>query len=313
MASFSVTEAASAGFGVIGRKPLAVAGWAVALVAAVVVPAVLCFLALGGEFAKLLQMAAASEGHDPNPAMLQQLMQAQAGMTAMNLLFWLWSSFVKAVFAAAVFRAVLNPEQSAWAYLRVGSREMWLTLLLLVEQVLAMIVIFVVVLLIVLLTVVVAMSAGEGGRMVAGAATAIAASLVALGGVLWLALRLSLAAPMTFVDNQFRLFESWSLTRGQGWGLLGVALLIVVFVIGLEILVGGAMVAVIFGAGGSFATLQGAGSIEAFLARPPMDILRVAWPWLIGLGGVAALFSAVVQTVFYAPWAAIHRALTAQP
>lgn len=308
MARFSVTEAATAGFGVIGRKPLAVVGWAVALALALMVPAVLCFLTLGPEFQKLVQLAMTQRGGDPSPEAMQRMMQAQSGMTAVNMLFWLWSSFVKAVFCAAVFRAVLTPGQSAWAYLRIGSREMWLTLLLLVEQVLAMIAIFVLVLLVVVLTAIVAVGGGESGHM-AAIATGCVGALIAFGVVLWVALRLSMAAPMTFVDNQFRLFESWSLTRGQGWRLLGVAVLIVVFILGLEILVGGVVVGVALG-GGALAALHGPGGLETFMARPPLELLRDLWPWLVVFGTVAALFSAVVQALFYAPWAVIHRALT---
>ncbi|MET3665059.1 hypothetical protein [Caulobacter sp. 1776] len=311
MARFSVTEAATAGFGVIGRKPLAVVGWAIALVLALMVPAVLCFLAMGPEFQKLIQLAMTQRGADPSPEMMQQMMRAQSGMTALNLLFWLWSSFVKAVFCAAVFRAVLAPGQSAWAYLRVGSREMWLTLLLLVEQVLAMIAVFVIVLLVAVLAAIVALGGGESGRM-AAIATACVGALVAFGVMLWVALRLSMAAPMTFVDNQFRLFESWSLTKGQGGRLLGVVLLIVVFVLGLEILVGGVVVGIAVAAGGSLAALHGQGGLEAFMARPPIDLLRDLWPWLAAFGTIAALFSAVVQALFYAPWAVIHRALTTE-
>jgi hypothetical protein len=310
MARFSVTEAATAGFGVIGRKPLAVVGWAVALALALMVPAVLCFLALGPEFQKLVQLAMTQRGGDPSPEAMQQMIQAQSGMTAVNMLFWLWSSFVKAVFCAAVFRAVLTPGQSAWAYLRIGPREMWLTLLLLVEQVLAMIAIFVLVLLVVVLTAIVAVGGGESGHMTA-IATGCVGALVAFGVVFWVALRLSMAAPMTFVDNQFRLFESWSLTKGHGWRLLGVAVLIVVFILGLEILVGGVVVGVAL-AGGSLAALHGPGGLEAFMARPPLELLRDLWPWLMVFGTVAALFSAVVQALFYAPWAVIHRALTAR-
>lgn len=309
MASFSVGEAATAGFGVVGRKPLAVVGWALALVVALIVPAGLCFLAMGPTFAQLIQLAMSQQGGDPSPEMMQQMFKAQSGMTAFNLIYWLWSSFVRAVFCAAVFRAVLTPKASAWAYLRIGSREMWLTLLLLVEQVLAMIAIFVVALVVVVIAAIVAVSGGESGKM-AAVATAVIGCLAAGGVILWVALRLSMAAPMTFVDNQFRLFESWTLTKGQGWRLLSVTLLLVVFVISMEILVGAVVLGVVVAGGSSLTAMHGAGAIEAFMARPPMEILRDAWPWLLGLGTLGALFSAVVQAVFFAPWAVIHRALT---
>jgi len=309
MASFSVREAATAGFGVIRRRPLAVVGWAIAVVAALIVPAILCVLAMGSAFAEILQLAMTRTGGDPSPEAMQRMLQAQSGMTAFNLLYWLWSSFVRAVFCAAAFRAVLAPAESAWAYLRVGSRELWLTLLLLVEQVLAMIAIFVIALVLAVVVAIVAIGGGEGGHATA-VVTAVAGCIVAAGLILWVALRLSLAAPMTFVDNQFRLFESWALTKGQGWRLLGVVLLLVIFVLGLEILVGGVMAGLLIAGGGSLTALRGSGAVEAFMARPPLEILRDLWPWLVGLGTLGALFSAVVQVIFYAPWAVIHRRLT---
>ncbi|HJV40335.1 hypothetical protein [Caulobacter sp.] len=309
MARFSVGEAATAGFGVVVRHPLAVLGWALAMVVALIGPAILAFAAMGPEFARLMQWAMTHQGGAPDPAMMDQMMRAQSGMTALHLLYWLWSSFVRAVLCAAVFRAVLTPDQSAWAFLRIGSRELWLTLLILVEQVLLMIVIFIVALLIVVLTAVVAVSGGEQGRM-ATMVTACASSAVAGGVLIWVALRLSMAAPMTFVDAQFRLFESWTLTRGQGWRLLGVAVLVVVFVLLMEVLVGAAAVGAVVAAGGSLAAIQGPGALEAFLARPPLALLHDLWPWLLGVGALGAVFSAVIQAVVFAPWAVAHRALT---
>ncbi|AZS20548.1 MULTISPECIES: hypothetical protein [unclassified Caulobacter] len=311
MATFSVTEAATAGFGVIGRKPLAVVGWALALAIGMIIPAILGFLALGPQVQQMMQMAMTQKEGAPDPEFMRQMLQAQSGMTAANLLFWLWSTFLKAVFCAAVFRAVLTPKASSWAYLRLGSREMWLTLLLLVEQVLIMIVAFVVALVIAVLAAVAGVSGGENGAM-AAVTTAFAGAAVAIAVLVWLALRLSMAAPMTFADNQFRLFESWALTKGQGWRLLGVALLVVVFVIGVEILIGAVLLGTVFAAGGSLAALHGEAGFEAFMARPPLTILRDVWPWVAVIGVIGALFSAVVQAIFYAPWAAVHRALTSE-
>jgi hypothetical protein len=306
-----VTEAATAGFGVIGRKPLAVVGWALALAIGMIIPAILGFLALGPQFQQLMQMAMTQKEGAPDPEFMRQMMQAQSNMTAVNLLFWLWSSFIRAVLCAGIFRAVLVPADTSWAYLRLGARELWLTLLFVVEQVLLMIVVFVVALVIAVLAAVAGFSGGENGMM-AAAGTAFAGAAVAVIILVWVALRLSMAAPMTFVDNQFRLFESWSLTKGQGWRLLGVALLVIVFVIGVEILIGAVLLGTLFAAGGSLAALHGDGGFEAFMARPPLDILRDVWPWAAVIGVIAALFSAVVQAIFYAPWVAVHRALTSE-
>lgn len=311
MARFAVGEAATSGFGVVVRHPLAVGGWALALVVGLIVPAIVGLFWLGPEFARLIQMALTQKAGATDPAVFEDFMRAQSSMTALNILYWLWSSFVRAVLCGAVFRAVLMPEASAWAFLRISGRELWLTLLFVVEQVLAMIVIFIVALLVVVLTAVVAVSGGEQAKttaiIVAGSATALAA-----GVLIWVALRLSLAAPMTFADSQFRLFESWTLTRGQGWRLLGMALLIVIFILVMEMLVGAAAFGVLAAAGGSLEAIRGPGALAAFISRPPITLLTELWPWLLGLSALGAVFSAVLQAVFWAPWAAAHKALTAE-
>lgn len=309
MPSFSVTAAATAGFGVIARKPLAVVGWGLALVVGLALPALLSVAAMGPTFVAVIQEAAAQSSGDPDPASLNRFMQLQSGMMAVNLLYWLWSTFVSAVLSAAVFRAVLTPEQSAWAYLRVGSREMWLTLLLLVEQVLAMIVLFVVVLLVAVVAAIAGFSGGDNG-VPAAIATAVGGGVVAAIVLIWLALRLSMALPMTFADNQFRLFESWSLTRGHALKLLGMALLIMLMLLVLEIVFGGVVFGLAVGLGG---TMGGFEALSTLTERPPAEVLRTLWPWLAVWAVVAALASAAVHAIIFAPWAAAHRALTQPP
>jgi len=309
MARFAVGEAATSGFGVVVRHPLAVGGWALALVVGLIIPAMAGLFWLGPEFARLIQMAMTQKAGAPDPGMFDDFMRTQSGVTTLHLLYWLWSSFVRAVLCAAVFRAVTMPEASAWAFLRIGGRELWLTLLFVVEQVLAMIVLFIVGLLIIILTAVVAVGAGDQEHA-AAIITAASASTIAAVVMIWVALRLSMAAPMTFADAQFRLFESWTLTRGQGWRLLGMAALIMIFILLMEMLVGVAVVGVIAAAGGSLEAIRGPGALEAFLARSPAALLGDLWPWLLGLGALSALFSAVLQTVFWAPWAAAYKALT---
>lgn len=311
MARFAVGEAATSGFGVIVRHPLAVVGWALAFVVGLIIPALAGLFWLGPEFARLIQLAMSQTAGATDPGMFDDFMRAQSSVTTLNLLYWLWSSFVRAVLCAAVFRAVLMPEASAWAFLRIGGRELWLTLLFVVEQVLAMIVVFIIALLIVILAAIVAVGAGDQGQT-AAIAVAASASAIAAGVLIWVALRLSLAAPMTFADAQFRLFESWTLTQGQGWRLLGMAALVVILILLLEILVLAAAFGAIVAAGGSLEAIQGPGALEAFISRPLIALLGDLWPWLLGLGALSAVFSAVLQTVFWAPWAWAYKALTAE-
>jgi hypothetical protein len=309
MARFSVGEAATAGFGLIARKPLAVLSWGLALLVAAVVPTYILFWVAGPQLAALMQLSShASDAQDPR--MVEQIMRMQSGMMLFQLVFWLWSTAVKAVICSAVFRAVLDPTDSRFGYLRLGAREGWLTLLFLVEYVLAYIAFLVVALLGVVVVAIV--SVGGGGQGVATITTAVVVGLGALALFVWVALKLSMAAPMTFVDRQFRLFESWSFTKGQVGKLLGVTLLLVMFLIGIQVVFGGLMLGGVFALGGSMSWLFEPGAVEALVRQPPMEIVRKLGPVISIVGFLWVVLSTLVITIFCAPWAAAYRALREQ-
>ena len=59
-------------------------------------------------------------------------MQQMSGMMQIAPLFWLvglFGIFVRGVLIAAVLRAVLEPENKGFFYLRLGAQELWQTLL----------------------------------------------------------------------------------------------------------------------------------------------------------------------------------------
>jgi hypothetical protein len=310
MARFSVADAATAGFGVIARKPLAVLAWGLAMFVATAAPMYFLLLLMRPDFALLMQMGA-QESNANDPALIGRFMRLQSGMMLFQLLFWMWSTAVKAVICSAVFRAVLEPQDSRFGYLRLGAREGWLTLLFLVEYVLAYIAFFVVALLAMVIVAIVGVGAGgnSAGAMVG---TGFVVGLLVLVLFLWLALKLSMAAPMTFADRQFRLFESWSFTKGHVGKLLGVSLLLFVFLIGIEVLFGGLVLGGIFALGGQMSWLFEPGAIQALLSEPPMEIVRKLGPAIAVAGVLWVVFSTVVVTMFSAPWAASYRALREQ-
>jgi hypothetical protein len=310
MARFSVADAATAGFGVIGRKPLAVLAWGLVMFVATAAPFYLLTLFMRPDFAMLAQIAG-QQGPSNDPEVFGRLMRMQSGMMLFQLLFWMWSTAVKAVICCAVFRAVLEPEDSRFGYLRLGAREGWLTLLFLVEYVLAYIAFFVVALLAMVIVAIVGVGAGgnSAGAMVT---TGFVVGILVLVLFLWLALKLSMAAPMTFADRQFRLFESWSFTKGHVGKLLGVSLLLFVFLIGIEVLFVGAVIGGVFTLGGQMSWLFEPGAVQALLREPPMEIVRKLGPAISVAGVLWVVFSTVVVTVFCAPWAASYRALREQ-
>jgi len=310
MASFSVGEAATAGFGVIVRKPLAVLAWGLLLMVATAAPMYLLLIFLRPDFALLMQMGV-QDGASNDPNLLPRLIRMQSGMMLFQLLFWLWSTGVKAVICSAVFRAVLEPKDSRFAYLRLGPQEGWLTLLFLVEYVLAYIAVFIVALLGMVLVAIIGVGAG-GNSVSAMFGTAIVVGLAALALFLWLALKLSMAAPMTFVDRQFRLFESWTFTKGHGWRLLGMTLLPLVFLIGIEVLFCGLVIGGLFALGGQMSWLFEPGAIHDLLRETPNAIVQKLGPAIAIAGTLLVAFSAVVSAVFCAPWAAAYKALRSE-
>lgn len=310
MASFSVGEAATAGFGIIVRKPLAVLAWGLVLLVATAAPMYGLLLFMRPDFALLMQMGA-QNGTSNDPQLLARFMRMQSGMMLFQLLFWMWATAVKAVLCSAVFRAVLEPKESRFAYLRLGAQEGWLTLLFLVEYVLAYIACFIVALLGMVVVAIVGVGAG-GNSVSAMIGTGIIVGLAAVALFVWLALKLSMAAPMTFVDRQFRLFESWNFTKGHIWRLLGVSLLLLVFLIGIEVLFCGLVIGGVFTLSGQMGWLFEPGAIQDLLRETPNEIVRRLGPAIAIAGTLLVVFSAVVTTVVCAPWAVAYRALRSE-
>ena len=310
MAKISVTSTAFAGFGVIARHPGTVLTWGVVMLVLSLAPVLLLFAIMGPEILKTVAAMMPPKDGPIDQEAVRQLMQMQSGMMLVQIGGWLWSTFVKGLICAAVFRAVLEPNQSRGAFLRLGPQELWLTLLFLVVSVLAYIVAVIASIGVVLPALIVGLASGaQGQSTMAGVFTGFGLGLVVVAVLVWLGLRLSLAAPMTFVDRQFRLFESWSVTRGSAWRLLGVAVLCLLMVFVVELIVAGVVLVAIFASGGPPVWLSDPEAIQAFVSQPPLDLLRDVWPWLAVVGVVWTLIGSCLIAVFCAPWAAAYRDL----
>lgn len=312
MARFSVSGAATAGFGVIGRAPLAVLVWGLVILVTLVGPMVGLMWTLVPQFVELIKTmpqpgsATATTGADP--AMLARMMQMQASMMGVNAISWLGGAVVKGVVVGAVFRAVLQPDQKRWAYLRLGKSELWLALVTLVQGVLFMMAYFAVAIGGLILGMIVYLAGaamGDGGKLVAGFLIVLVV-LAAAGLLIWGVLRLSMAGPMSFAEGEFRLFESWAFTRGQSGRLLGMALLLALIVIALELVLYAVLGVAAFG------SWQGIrATVEALRGQPPEAWLRAFWK-LAAIGGVVLSFvGAFAMTLIYAPWAKAYQELAA--
>src|SRR5947207_9797593 len=85
-----------------------------------------------------------------------------------------------------------------------------------------------------------AMSAGDHAGAAAGALAGtigirLIGQFVISAVTIWLWLRLSMGPVMSFHQRQFRLFESWALTKGHVWRMFLVMLLVVLILFVIEV------------------------------------------------------------------------------
>lgn len=299
MAKLSTTSAFASGFRLIGRAPLAPLAWG-ALHALAIMP--LEAVQMIYVWPDMLR----GYGRMVDAARLGEVMPATAftppspAMTLLPLLFMPLILVVWGVVGAAVVRAVLEPENRRFFYLRLGRQELWLMLVLLVQ----------VILFYVALVVMMLLGIG-GGALIIGLATATRLVPVVIIGVLlgigvgiaapllvlWVLMRFSLAGAMTVHDREFRLFESWRFTKGNGWKLVGLAVLLFFAVIGFELL--------FFGSAGAVALAFGLSNLERLqdvLSRPE-DWLGAALPMILVGISVFTIVGGYFSAILIAPFA----------
>jgi len=226
-------------------------------------------------------------------------------MRFFQTMMWVWplGLIAAAINLAAVFRAVLEPNKRSFASLRIGSQEVWLFVLMLVQALLAIVFMVAAGLVVAIASVVAAKFGGAAIAIVVGIAT----GFISLVLLCWIWLRLSLAAPMTFAARKLQVFESWRLTRGNAGQLLVMALLLSAIIFGI-----GLVAQVIEGVGFAFFDPYSANpeAVRAWFAHPPAPAVWA--PWLASGAVVMAIYIGVVRAILSAPWAAAYRALTGE-
>jgi hypothetical protein len=303
MAQFSVSAAVGSGFDLIRTRPLTVLLWGVAQFAMAAV-ILLAFFPLWLSMIGTLGRQAV-EGGRPDPA---AFMGQMAGFQGVLLLVNFGALFARALLSCAVWRSVLHPQQSAYAYFRVSMAELYVFLLTVGASYAAGFVIFIPLIPIAIVIVGLVAAHAYAAAIVVG----VVAVLALLAAVLYLALRFSLVGPMIVQDGKFHLMESWTLTRGHVGGLFATGLLLVLMVIVLEIVVVGVAMAVLVGVAGGLGA-SAAGHPEALrnlLGHPGPDMISRIIPWVLGLGVIFAPLAGALYAVMLAPWSRILRDLT---
>lgn len=297
MAEISVGRAAGAGLRLIRREPKAVLGWALFYLA---VTAVLLALA-GATFAQFFAVLARADGAEPEVA---DMVALQMQMMAIQPLFMLGILVMQIVMMGAIFRAVLEPDERRWAYLRLSGQELWLGLAYIVLSFgigfAASMLLFPVAGIAAFVGVAFRDSLGPWGMALVG----VPGLLALIAVVIWLMLRLCLAYPMSFADRNFRVFESWTITRGHAGRLFLVFLLAVLIALAVQV------VGFVIFAGALLAAIGP--NWQALLDGDPFLLFRTIGPLLALFAILGSALSAAMAVITTAPLAEVYRQLCAQ-
>ncbi|NBB15020.1 hypothetical protein GVN21_06590 [Caulobacter sp. SLTY] len=297
MAKLDIAQTAFSGFGLIRREPIAPLVWGLVQTLLAMLPLVF----IGPVLLEMFSSLAASGGTgEPD---MSQLLAYQAQLNLFAPVSWVLGLLSYGVITGATFRAILSPEDKAWFFMRVGMAEVMLVVVSIVWVILLVVAM-------VPLGLIVAIFAFIGSMVSEGVAILLGVLLgfVAVGVLIWGAMRTSLAFAMSFERKGFLLFESWKPTKGNSFRLFLMWLLNFIVVVILSSLVMGVVFGILAG------VALGGGGMEALMAE---DFAAFFTPerlsLLIPLGIVAMLLSAALQgylnVLLIAPWAEAYRQL----
>jgi hypothetical protein len=306
MSGISVGAAFGEGFGLIRRRPLSVLVWGAILVGVQVAGYLLFAPYYLAVFGGLLQ-GATQGGGGALQALASPDIQRMRGLQQLSGIFNL---FVSIVIYCAAFRAVLHPERSSFAYLRVGAPELFLAILSVAAFIALVIGLVVVTIPVAIFSGVVIGATGQGGGIAAALIILVVMFVAMIAAVLFIGLRFALVGPMMVADSQFHLFESWTLTRGRLGSLLLVALalfaLFLVIDLVLAVLLIGAGVAAVQSLGGPAAAL-------ALLHQSPQALLTRLAPVIVVYAVIHVPLGGCLVAIAGAPWARVYRDLVTDP
>jgi hypothetical protein len=303
MSQFSAVEAATEGFRLMGRRPATVAAWVLGWLVLAFGPMVAMLAIVMPHLGDLLSSLKDMPATGPNA-----MGPFPAAFFAMIGPWMLWLFVAQTILNAAIFRTVLEPRNSGFASLRLGMDEVRLFLLFLLIGVLWTI-FFVVV--ITGCTTVVATAAATAAHGMAPWIDA-AAILLAIGLLIYVPVKLSLAAPMTFALKRIEVFGSWRRTRGRFWSLIGMLLVIIVFTVVILVVTGGIqkVLFAVLGDWSQVANLQNLGSDPRVIIPAALHALG---PSLIAMLVLQAIADVLMRVVWLAPFAAAYRDLGGSP
>lgn len=287
MSSFSVSEAAFAGYRLLRKRPTAIIWWAVFQAAAYVlwVGLTVTLTAVQRENLDILQNASTTPPGETLAAMV--------AVGPMFLVLFLAMVIASAVLQTAIYRAFLRPDDSRWGYLRLGWDEVRIS-----GVMFALAVLLVVFVLVVGFALILALNLGDALPVGLRRLLDIIVFIVLAGVLAFASVRFSLAVPATFAKGEIYLRRAWRMTRGYEGRLLAAYVLmyasVIVAAIGVSVVAAilAGIIALMSGGG-----LEGVGTVlrgESAAALPlPMLLFSLVFSifqvWLVAAAAVVQI------------------------
>lgn len=298
MKTFSATDAAISGFGLVREHPKAVGVWVLISTVVSVVVALVTVGLFGPQLEAFTELSQANGQSDPAQTL------AMMGSLVPTMLFSMtYSIAFYSVLMAAIYRAVLRPADSRQAYLRFGAdelRQAGVSIL--------MVLLFFAGYLGIVLVLALAIGIVSALSPLAGGLVALLLVPVGLGALVYFAVRLSLANVLTFAKGKIDIFGSMALTEGRFWPMLGAYLVATILAVVVYLLLflivtllGGALSGFNMDTLGALMQSQST-SLESLMT--PTGVLSLA------VGGLIAVLTSVT---IYTPSAMIYREIGADP
>jgi len=206
-------DAALEGLRTMRRKPLPVLAWATFSLVMLPILGLAAKILLGEEG----RAALAGRAGSADPREILDLVTHLGGVMVLLIALAL---FLGSVLQAAIIRSVIEPNNSRFAYLRLGKEELQLLVVSLITWAAALGV-----------TVIPSGAVVLGTSLLSGAAAGwfgTIGALLVIGLSLWVAVRLSLLGPHAFSHHHIDIREAWVQTHGQFLRLLGMYVMAIV-------------------------------------------------------------------------------------
>jgi hypothetical protein len=213
----SISDILNGGFNLLLRRPGAVLVWALVRAALSLFSLVVIMPRMLAQMQATMEIMAKMEPGSSSQASQMAMMQSMNGSGGLGWLMWLVGMFVSAVLLCAAFRAVLRPSQGGIGFLRVGGDELRMLGMLLVLTIGSGIAAGIFVLLVFLVGMVMTLIMGNSPALVGLMWFVLVFGAIA--AMIYVAVRLSMMLPLTFIRRQLVIDEAWTRTRGRFWTL----------------------------------------------------------------------------------------------